>query len=210
MIFSLGNATAGEREDALEILDKSVLTLSHFLADPEMTWFRDNISSARGILIFPRVVRAGFVFGGSGGQGVLASRDQSTDEWLGPVFYNLASASVGFQAGVDVAEMVLLIMTDQGADALLASDLKLGADARVAAGPVGAGVSAATADVLGFTRSKGLFGGVALDGSVLNPSKGLNNAIYAKEVSPSDILIRRNVTTSDGEPLLRAVEAAAR
>jgi lipid-binding SYLF domain-containing protein len=207
--FLPGSLVAGDREDALDILNKTSATLQHFLDDPEMTWFRNNLGEARGIVIFPRVVKAGFVLGGSGGQGALVARDKDTNEWLGPVFYTMGSASVGFQAGVDVAEMILLIMTDKGADALLASTVKLGADARVAAGPVGAGVAAATADVYGFSRSKGLFAGVALDGSVISPSGKLNSALYAADVSPSDVLIRREASSADGAALLQAVAAAA-
>lgn len=208
LVFAATPAFAGDREDALQILNNSVTTLNNFISDPEMVWFRNNIANAKGVLVIPRMVKAGFVFGGAGGQGALVARDKDTGQWQGPVFYDLYSASVGFQAGVDIAEMILLIMTDKGADALMASSVKLGADARVAAGPVGAGVAAATADVYGFTRSKGLFAGVALDGSVVNPSNKLNSALYAQPITPSDVLIRKTVTTSDGEPLLRAVSDA--
>ena len=114
------------------------MTLSNFLRDPEMTWFRDNLPSARGVLIVPTFLRAGFIFGGAGGNGVLLVRDNARN-WSYPAFYTVASGSVGFQAGVEVAEVILMIRSQRGANATPSNSFKLGADASVAAGPVGAG-----------------------------------------------------------------------
>lgn len=201
--------SAGDREDALNILDSSVATLNNFLVDPQMAWVRENLPKARGVMIVPKMVKAGFVLGGSGGQGALVARDKETGEWLGPVFYTMGAASIGLQAGLDISETMLLVMTDAGVDALMANTAKLGGDARVAAGPVGGGVAASSADVYGFSRSKGLFAGVSFDGSVVAPSGKLNSALYAQPVTPVDILIRKSVTSADGEPLVRAVTDAA-
>lgn len=194
--------------DAREVVEKSRTTLDRFLADPDMKWARDNLKKAKGVLLVPTYAKGGFIIAGAGGQGVLISRDKS-GEWAGPAFYYLGSASIGLQAGVDVAEVMLLIMSEKGIDALLGGDLKLGADVRVAAGPVGAGAQAATADVLGYSRSKGLFAGLAFDGSVINPRAGHNKAFYGKAVTPADILIRRNVSNPAGEALVDAVAEAA-
>ena len=121
-------------------------TLSNFIRDPDQTWIQDNLSRARAVLIAPQIVRAGFIFGGSGGRAVLVARDGRT--WAGPAFYNLATASVGFQAGVDVSEVIIVVMTDKGLNSLLASTFKVGGDASIAAGPVGAGArSTITADL---------------------------------------------------------------
>jgi lipid-binding SYLF domain-containing protein len=94
-------------------------TLSNFIRDPDQTWIQDNLHRARALLISPQVVRAGFIFGGSGGRAVLVARDGRT--WAGPAFYNLATASVGFQAGVDVSEVVIVVMTERGFNSLLAT-----------------------------------------------------------------------------------------
>ena len=126
-------------------------TLSNFIRDPNQTWIQDNLSRARAIMIAPQVVRAGFIFGGSGGRGVLVARDGRA--WAGPAFYNLATASVGFQAGIDVSEVIIVVMTDKGFNSLLSTSFRIGGDASIAAGPVGAGArSTVTADLISFTR----------------------------------------------------------
>ena len=109
----------------------------------------------------------------------------------------------------DQAEVVLLIMTDKGADAMLSNEFKLGADARVAAGPVGAGAGAATADVYAFSRSKGLFAGVSVEGSVLTPAGKLNDGFYGSDTNPSDVLVRKTAHNPDGAGFVNAVAEAA-
>ena len=140
-----------------ELVDAALVTFNNFSADPNMTWFRNNIDRARAVIIFPRVVRAGFVFGGSGGSGTMLLRDQSTGEWTYPAFFSMGKGSFGFQAGVDVAEVVLMVMTQRGVDRFLSPSFQLGADASVAAGPVGAGASAALCGYpLIFTGQRGV------------------------------------------------------
>src|SRR4029078_7413253 len=88
-------------------------TLSNFMRDPDMDWLQRNFHRAKAVLISPEIVKAGFIFGGSGGRGVVLARDPKTGKWAGPAFYNLATASVGFQAGIAVSEGVALVMTDK-------------------------------------------------------------------------------------------------
>src|SRR3954468_7210010 len=111
--------------------------LSNSIRDPDQTWIQENIGRAKAILIAPQIVKAGFIFGGSGGRALLVARDGQA--WAGPAFYNLGTASVGFQAGVEVSEAIIVVMTDKGLNSLLSSSFKMGGDASVAAGPVGAG-----------------------------------------------------------------------
>ncbi|MEN8174607.1 MAG: lipid-binding SYLF domain-containing protein, partial [Pseudomonadota bacterium] len=193
----------------VELVTKASATFQNFLADPEMTWFRNNIGNASGVLVIPKFIKAGFVFGGAGGQGALVTRDKESGEWLGPVFYNLGGASIGLQVGVDISEMVLLVMTENGTDALLSNEFKLGADARVAAGPVGAGAGAATADVYAFSRSKGLFAGVSVEGSVISPARKLNDGFYGPGTNPSDVLVRRTAHNPEGAGFVNAVASTA-
>ncbi|MGF7213141.1 lipid-binding SYLF domain-containing protein [Skermanella aerolata] len=174
--------------------------MNNFLRDPEMTWFRDNLPSARGVLIVPTFVRAGFIFGGAGGNGVLMVHDNSRD-WSYPAFYTVASGSVGFQAGAEVAEVILMIRSQRGADAMLSNSFKLGADASVAAGPIGAGAQVQTSDILAFSRSKGLYGGVNLDGSAIAPRDAWNSTYYGRQVRPVDILVSRNVSNPQADRL---------
>jgi lipid-binding SYLF domain-containing protein len=185
-------------------------TLSNFIRDPDQTWIQENLNRSRGLLIAPQIVRAGFIIGGSGGRGVLVARDGTT--WSGPAFYNLATASVGFQAGVDVSEAIIVVMTEKGLNSLLSSSFKLGGDASIAAGPVGAGArSTVTADLITFTRAKGVYGGLNLDGTVVSTNIPWNDAFYGRSnVLPPDILIRRSATSPKSQALLTDVARAAK
>lgn len=186
------------------------MTLSNFLRDPDQTWIQDNLSRARAILIAPQVVRAGFIFGGSGGRGILVARDGRA--WAGPAFYDLATASVGFQAGVDVSEVIVVVMTDKGFNSLLSTSFKIGGDASIAAGPVGAGArSTITADLISFTRAKGVYGGLNLDGTVVSTNAAWNDSFFGgRNLLPPDILIRKTVTSPQAESLLADVAKATK
>ena len=121
-----------------KLVNDAQTSLSKFLRDPDMTWLQQNFDRAKAVIIAPEIVKAGFIFGGSGGRAVVVARDPKSGKWLGPVFYTMATASVGFQAGISVSENVTLVMTDKGFNSLLATSFKMGGDASVAAGPVGA------------------------------------------------------------------------
>jgi len=192
------------------LVEDARITLNNFLRDPDQTWIQENLSSARAVLISPKIVKAGFIFGGSGGRAVLVARDGRV--WTGPAFYDLATASVGFQAGVEVSELVMIVMTEKGLNSLLSSSFKIGGDASIAAGPVGAGAkSTVTADLISFSRSKGIYGGVNLDGTVVHSNVRWNDAYYGKSnVLPPDILIRKTATSSKSGGLLADVAKATR
>jgi lipid-binding SYLF domain-containing protein len=185
-------------------------TLNNFLRDPNQTWVQQNIDRAKALLIAPQIVKAGFIFGGSGGRAVLVARDGRA--WVGPAFYDLATASVGFQAGVEVSEAVILVMTEKGLNSLLSTSFKIGGDASIAAGPVGAGAKAdVTADLIAFTRAKGVYGGVNLDGTVVHANTGWNDAYYgSNNVLPPDILIRKTARSAKSSALLAELAKSAK
>ena len=185
-------------------------TFNNFMRDPDMTWLQQNIGRAKGVLIAPEVAKAGFIFGGSGGRAVLVARDPKSGKWVGPAFYTMATASVGFQAGIAVSEMLTLVMTEKALNSLLSDSVKLGPDASVAAGPVGAGAKAdVVTDLVSYSRSKGLYGGVNLDGTVVAVSKDWNERFYGKPVSAPDILVRMSARSKDGDKLVTDVSRAA-
>jgi lipid-binding SYLF domain-containing protein len=187
----------------------SEVTLSNFLRDPDMDWLQQNFSRAKAVMITPEIVKAGFIFGGSGGRALVVARDPKTGKWLGPVFYAMATASVGFQAGISVAEGVTLVMTDKGLNSLLSTSFKIGGDASVAAGPVGAGArSDVVADLITFNRAKGVYGGLNLDGTVVTASDDWNASFYGKKVLPPDVLVRESVHNPAADKLLAQVGAA--
>jgi len=189
------------RQDAIAFIKESETTLQNFNNDPELQWFRNHFRRARGILIIPTQVKGGFVFGGSGGTGVLFRHDFENNRWSYPAFYSMGSVSVGFQAGVEVAEVVLLIMTERGMDAFLSSKMQLGSDASIALGPVGIGTQAATTDVLQYSRAKGLFLGLTLEGSIVSTRNALNEAYYGRPVSPVEIYIKGAVNNSQADSI---------
>jgi lipid-binding SYLF domain-containing protein len=197
-----------ETEKGQKIVDDMTQVFEHLNADPDMGWFRSNLKRAHGVLIM-RQYRAGFIVGVSGGRGVMLALDNNTEKWSNPAFYGQGTGSFGFQIGADTSEVALLIMTEKGRDALLTTDVKLGGDISVAAGPVGAGAKAATADVLSFARSKGIYGGVALEGMLISPQHKMNKAYYNADVSPLDILVKHAVTNPGADKLVSAVSQVA-
>ncbi|CAK8716452.1 Lipid-binding SYLF domain-containing protein [Candidatus Electronema halotolerans] len=200
-------AAAGDSlDEAQSLVLKSQAVFSSFMHDPKMVWFHDNVDQAYGIFIVPQMLRGGFIIGGAGGSGVLLVRDQRTGTWSYPAFYTMGSLSLGFQAGADASELVLMIMTEAGLNAMLSTELKVGADISVAAGPVGKNAKAQTADVLAFGRSKGVFGGISVEGAVITPRNQWNKAYYGGGmISPMDVLMRRLVSNSQAEPLRSAM-----
>jgi SH3 domain-containing YSC84-like protein 1 len=191
------------------LVDAADRTFGDFMRDPQMTWLHDNIRRAKAVLIAPEVAKAGFIFGGSGGRAVLVMRNAKTGRWSGPVFYTLATASVGFQAGISVSQMMTLVMTDKGLNSLMSNSFKMGPDASVAAGPVGAGAKAdIITDLVTYSRAKGLYGGINLDGTVVAISEDWNEAYYGKKgAHATDIL--RGAARSKGADRLNADIARA-
>ena len=193
-----------------QLVNESATTLSHFMRDPDMTWLQRHLGNAKAVLIAPSIVKAGYIFGGSGGRAVVFARDAKTGRWVGPAFYNLGAASVGFQAGVEVSESVMLAMTDKALDSLLSNSIKLGGDASIAAGPVGVGAkSDVMADFVAFSRAKGIYGGLNLEGSVVAVSDDWNRDYYGKSVLPPDILVRATAHNAQANRLLAELRRAS-
>ena len=200
---------ADDKADAQQIVDEARKTVENFAADPDMVWFRDHAKDAQAVMIVPQLLKAGFIFGGSGGTGALLAHEAKDGSWTSPAFYTMGSVTWGLQIGGEAAEVVMLVMTKKGMDAFLSTKFQVGADVSVAAGPVGAGAQAATADIIQFTRTKGAFGGLTLEGSVVGIRDSLNHAYYGKEVRPTDILITRSVSNKQADPLIASLRKLA-
>jgi SH3 domain-containing YSC84-like protein 1 len=168
-------------------------------------------SKARCVGVIPDLKKAAFIFGGEYGKGVMSCR--SGDRWSPPVFMQLAKGSWGFQAGAEEVDVVLLVMNEQGVQKLLQNKVNLGADASIAAGPLGrqgsVGTDAAlTAEILSYSRAKGLFAGINLSGGVLRPDEDANIAAYGKGASPRTILASRDISAPpQAMAFLRALDA---
>ena len=194
-----------------KLVDDASKSLSNFLRDPDMNWLQQNFGRAKAVIIAPELLKAGFIFGGSGGRAIVLAKDPKTGKWAGPVFYAMATASVGFQAGIQVSENVTLVMTDKGFNSLLSTSFKMGGDASVAAGPVGAGAkSDIVADLITFSRAKGVYGGLNLDGTVVTASDDWNQAYFGTKVLPPDILVRMSHSNKGANAILAQVAAAAK
>ncbi|MCB1743666.1 MAG: lipid-binding SYLF domain-containing protein [Gammaproteobacteria bacterium] len=205
LMLGLGMGPAkASKGDAQALVDRAEQTLQGFRADPDMAWFRKHLPQARGLMIVPQLVKAGFIFGGSGGSGVLLGRTDGG--WSMPAFYDMGSVSFGLQIGGEVAEVMLLIMTQRGMDAMYSTEFKLGADASVAVGPTGVGAQAATADVLAFSRSKGAFAGLTLEGAILAPKDDWNSAYYGRGVRPIEIVREHAVSNPGANGLIGALK----
>ena len=214
-VFFLGlkPVLADDATDAKQLVEKAKMSFENFENAKEMDAFRDLVKKAKAVFIAPQVLKGAFIVGASGGSGVLLAHDDKTRKWYGPAFYTIGEASFGLQVGGTASEVILLAMTDRGVTAFLSNSLKLGADVGVAVGPVGAGAAAATAnlsaDIVSFSRSKGLYGGVSVDGAVVATRDGLNEAYYGRKVNSTDILVRHAADNSQAAGLINAVSKAA-
>jgi lipid-binding SYLF domain-containing protein len=202
---------AADIDDAQATVEKARLTFGEFLRDDNYSWMRDHVKEARGVLIYPQVLKGGFNFGASGGTGVLLVREDKEGDFSYPAFYTMGSVSFGLQIGGESAEVVLLVMSQKGVDSLLTSQFKLGGDVSIALGPVGGGAKGdITTDFISFAKSKGLYAGLNLDGSYLSVRDGLNKAYYGKQATPADIVIRRIVQNKEADRLREELKKAAK
>src|SRR5436309_2942496 len=165
---------------------------------------QDLLDKARCVIVFPSVLKAAFIIGGSYGRGVMVCRTHKnyTGPWGAPAMMALEGGSVGFQIGGQATDFVILVMNNRGADSVLHSKVKLGADAAVAAGPKGRDASASTdvtlrAEMLSYSRSRGAFAGVSLEGSTLRPDGDANKRLYGKDVTAEDIVDESRLSAPD-------------
>ena len=195
--------------EAHALVDSSTRTLKQFNSQENMQAFRDLATRARAIMIIPQMLRGGLVVGGTGGSGILLARDMKTGEWNGPAFYSIASITFGLQVGAEASQVVMVILTDKGLNSMLSSSFKLGADITMAAGPIGAGTKAATADILAYSISKGAFGGFTVEGAVMQTKDGWNQGYYGTPVTPADILLVSEVKNNHADSIREIITKMA-
>jgi SH3 domain-containing YSC84-like protein 1 len=195
------SAAADEKE--ADRIHNSAQTLKEILDVPENIP-QDLLDKARCVVVIPSVVKAAFIVGGSYGRGVMVCRTgrEFTGAWGAPVMMALEAGSVGFQIGGQATDFVILILNNRGVESLLHNKVKLGADASIAAGPKGRDAQAAVdaafrAEMLSYSRSRGAFAGVSLEGATLRPDNDANRRLYGKEVSAPDIVTESRVPAPD-------------
>jgi len=192
-------------------LGESAVVLKEILGMPEGIP-KDLLDKSVCVVVYPSVKKAAFIVGGSYGRGVVTCRSgkEFGGRWSAPAMFALEGGSFGFQIGAQATDFVLLIMNESGANSIMSSKVKLGADASAAAGPVGRNASAETdvvmkAEILSYSRAKGLFAGISLEGSTLRSDDGGNKAVYGKELTAKEIVREGKVATPAAAKRLLAI-----
>jgi lipid-binding SYLF domain-containing protein len=184
-------AAAPARADQAAVLNQAMITVDKMKTDPMFGPSRQFLRNAKAVLIVPRLLKGGFIFGAEGGDGVMVAR--LGKRWSSPAFYTLGSASFGLQIGLQQARFVMFIMTDRALRAVEASKFTFGGAAGLTVISLGAGVQAATStnltgDIIVWSASKGAYGGLTLQGSVLAPKSNWNAQFYGRPISAPEIL----------------------
>src|SRR5215469_5132531 len=196
------------RSDATDRLNASAKVLSELMGTPDKGIPGSVAAKAKCVAVIPSMVKGGFVVGGRHGRGAVTCR--TANGWTSPAFMSLNGGSWGAQIGVEKVDLVLLFMNDKGVNSLLKDNFKLGADASVAAGPLGRHTEASTdaklnSEILAYSRAKGLFAGVELNGAAVKPDNDSTNAFYGTTVNWKDLLSGNVKPPAGSDPFLDAV-----
>jgi lipid-binding SYLF domain-containing protein len=201
----LGTQPARADAKRQSLVDSCLATAQKILGGPDFPDAAKQMTTARGVLIMPELVQGGFIFGAAGGRGVLMGR-QSPNNWSYPAFYGMGSGSVGLQVGGKVSEIVFIIRTEKGLQAILDHKFKFGAEAGVTLVAVGAGLEGAStaaggADIVAFANSQGLFAGVSLEGSYIDADNDWNALYYGSGANAKTIISEQRFTNPGAEPI---------
>jgi lipid-binding SYLF domain-containing protein len=206
-------ATAGicAADSAQERLDKSARVLGEIMRAPDKGIPQDLLDKAECVIVLPDLKKGAFIVGGEYGRGFAECRKRSGTGWGAPAAMKFEGGSVGFQIGGTEADIVMLVMNRHGMDKLLGDKFTLGADATVAAGPVGRTAAAntdlkMTAEILAWSRSKGLFAGIALKGATLRPDTKENAELYGHEMTTHDIVLGNVTPPAAAHPLIAELD----
>ena len=202
---------ASAKEDSVARLQSSVDVLHAVMATPDKGIPEEVLSNAKCILVVPDLIKGGFIFGGKHGRGVASCR--TAEGWSAPAFVSVGGGSWGLQIGVEDVDLVMLVMNDQGLQHLLSSKFALTGVGSVAAGPVGRHASAGTdwkmnTEMLTYSRSKGVFAGLTLEGAVVQQDDDSTRAIYGKHMTFRNILSGKATTPRSAEAFMKAVSDA--
>jgi SH3 domain-containing YSC84-like protein 1 len=190
------------------LVDRSTLTIQDMMTQTVSQDPKDLLRRAKGVMVCPRIFKAGFFFGGEGGNCLLLAR-AGNGTWSYPAFYQIGSGSFGFQFGIQDSQLLMLILTERGLNAVLDSQIKLGANAGIAIATLGAGIQGSTttavgADIVAFSANRGLFGGVALEGSVMSTQTPWNQSYYGQPFAARQLVMAMQ-GGNPGADSLRAV-----
>jgi lipid-binding SYLF domain-containing protein len=201
-------AVASDRENDVNRTNKAAQVFKEIMNAPDQGIPQDLLEKAKCIAVIPGDLKFAFIFGGNYGRGLATCR--TGHGWSAPTFLAIDGGSVGYQIGGSSTDIVMLFMNDRALQSLLSDKFKLGADASVAAGPVGRNASAGTdlklnAEILSYSRAKGVFAGVSLNGAVVQADKSGDEAMYGPNVNRHDILDGKVAVPASAEPLLNEI-----
>ena len=204
---------ASARQDSVARLDSSVDVLHAIMATPDKGIPEEVLSNAKCILVVPNMIKGGFIFGGKHGRGIASCR--TSDGWSAPAFVSIGGGSWGLQIGVEGVDLVVLVMNDRGFQHLLSSKFALSGEGSVAAGPVGRHASAGTdwkmnTEMLTYSRSRGAFAGLTLEGAVVRQDDDSTRAVYGKNVPFRAVLSGKKATPEVAAEFMKAVSDASR
>src|SRR6202140_5008969 len=212
-MFGLGTLSwAGSaREDATERLENAGNVLHEIMSMPDKGIPEEVLEHAKCVAVIPHMVKGGLIFGAKGGKGVATCR--TPNGWSAPAFITISGGSWGLQIGVEAVDVVLIIQNDKGVQRLLSSNFQIGADASAAAGPVGRHAEAGTdwkldTEILTYSRAKGAFAGLTLEGASLRQDSDSEHAIYGRNVTTRAILLGKVPAPSPAKPFLAEVREA--
>jgi lipid-binding SYLF domain-containing protein len=210
LVFSAPAFADNLKEEAETIVDKARIVMEEVKNAPDSGAAYDLIRQSAGVVIIPDMFKGGFVVGGSYGKGVVVARKDG--KWSGPAFVYIGAGSIGFQIGVQLTDLILVVVGQNTMDSFMRSNFKLGVDAAAAAGPVGAQATAATdlflkGGIYSYSRAKGLFAGVSLEGAGMGTEFDLNRAYYQTTSNPKEILYGQVETPASGKKLFEALSA---
>jgi len=189
--LTLSSIPAWAESDQAELVRRANITLAAAQQDPQFGNAGNLFQQAKAVMVVPQLVKGGFFVGGEGGDGILIAHHGSG--WSNPAFYSMGALSFGFQAGLEVSEVVLFVMSDRALHAWMQDEVKLGAQAGLTVLVIGSSAAAAATthgniDVIAWARSKGAYAGITLEGSIIKPRTEWNAAYYGRPVSPGEIL----------------------
>jgi lipid-binding SYLF domain-containing protein len=210
-VVGTGAWASSARQDSVARLQSSVEVIQAIMATPDKGIPEEVLNGAKCILVVPNLIKGGFIIGGKHGRGVASCR--TSEGWSAPAFVSVGGGSAGLQIGVEGVDLVMLVMNDQGFQHLLSSKFELTGEASAAAGPVGRHASAGTdwkmsTEVLTYSRSKGAFAGLTLEGAVVQQDNDSTRAIYGKNVEFRNILSGKVATPKSANAFMKAVSEA--
>ncbi|WP_026439002.1 lipid-binding SYLF domain-containing protein [Acidocella facilis] len=208
--LAAGTAAPALAANPQHLVDSSTLALEDMMGGAQGSQAQEFLRKAKAVVVCPNVFKAGFFFGGEGGGCVMSART-ADGGWSNPAIYSMGAGSFGLQIGVQNAEVMMIIMTTGGLNALLNSQFKIGADAGLSVATLGAGVNGAmstatNADIISFSKSQGLYGGVSLSGTVLSNNAGAEQQYYGQQLDARQIVVDGQGNNPGANPLRQTLQ----